>query len=90
MYKKRIIHSCASHINGNKGNKMQTKKQALEFAKLNNIKVTQFKNNDQQGYVAGNVKVLYCGYGNMFKIENSQFGLHLGDCLIQAIKLQIN
>lgn len=35
MYKKRIIHSCASHINGNKGNlKMQKSQQLM------NIKMT--------------------------------------------------
>lgn len=90
MYKKRIINSCALHINGNKGNKMQTKKQALEFAKLNNVQIKQFKTDNEQGYIVGGLKVIYCGYGNMFQIENMQFGMHLGDCLIKAVKSQLN
>lgn len=73
-----------------KGNIMKTKKQALEFAKLNNIKISQFKNNNEQGYMVGNQKVCYCGYGNNYKFENSPFCLHLGDCLIKAIEMQIN
>ena len=72
-----------------KGTKMQTKKQALDLAKQNNIKVTQFKNDNQQGYLVGNTKIIYCGYGNMFKVEGGLSALHLGDILVKEITKQI-
>ena len=68
---------------------MYTKQQALNFAKQNNIKVKQFKNDSEQGYFAGNVKIIYSGYGNMFKLENDICANHLGDILIHAITKQI-
>jgi hypothetical protein len=68
---------------------MYTKQQAVNFAKQNNIKVKQFKNDCEQGYFVGNVKIIYCGYGNMFTVENANFGNNLGEILMQQITKQI-
>jgi hypothetical protein len=68
---------------------MYTKQQALNFAKQNNIKVKQFKNDVEQGYLVGNVKIVYCGYGNNYKVENSLIANNLGDILVVEITKQI-
>lgn len=68
---------------------MITKQEAINFAKQNNVKVKQFKNDVQQGYFVNDVKVVYCGYGNMFKVENTNFANHLGQALMQVITKQI-
>lgn len=69
---------------------MKTKLEALNFAKQNNITIKQFKNNDEQGYLIGTEKIIYCGYGNMFSKPNSPFGQKLGDILFAEINKQLN
>lgn len=65
------------------------KKQALDLAKENNIKVKTFSNDGESGYLVGSLKVLYAGYGNNFNIEGDDAVQSLGVVLARAINKQI-
>jgi hypothetical protein len=69
---------------------MKTKQEALNLAKQNNIVIKPFKNENQQGYMVGISKVIYCGYGNMFKTEDALCGNNLGEILFAEINKQLN